>query len=67
MDFMKEVVASIEERDHQRFVVKRGEDLADEVWALMEADGYRFACAPALPNGERAIYFTRERPPALRM
>lgn len=67
MDFMKEVVAAIEDRDHKRFLVKAGEDLADDIWALMEADGYRFACAPALPNGERAFYFTRDLPPTLRM
>jgi hypothetical protein len=67
MDIMKAVVADIEDRDHKRFFVKAGEDLAEEIWELMDADGYQFACSPAAENGQRAFYFTRERPPALRM
>lgn len=60
-------IAMVEERDHKRFLVNAGEDLAEEIWELMNADGYRFACSPSLPNGQRAVYFTRERPPVPRM
>jgi hypothetical protein len=69
MDIMKSVVAAIEDRDHKCFVVKAGEDLADEIWGLMEADGYKFACAPASDKttGQRRVYFVRESAPALRM
>lgn len=67
MDITKAIVAGVEERDHKHYVVKAGEDLSDEILALMEADGYRFACAQALENGDRAVYFTRESEPQLRM
>lgn len=67
MDIMKAIVAAVEERDHKRFVVKAEEDLADEILAIMDADGYRFACEQALENGDRAVYFTRESEPKLRM
>ena len=67
MDIMKSIVAAVEERDHKKFVVKDGEELAAEIWAQMESDGYKFACAPALENGEHSIYFTKEDDPKLRM
>jgi hypothetical protein len=67
MDIMKAVIADIEDQDHKRFVVNAGEELVEDIWDLMEADGYKFACSPAAENGQRAVYFTRERPPALRM
>ena len=67
MDIMKAIVADMADRDHKRFVVNAGGVLAEEVWDLMDADGYEFACSPAAENGRRAFYFTRERPPAWRM
>jgi hypothetical protein len=67
MDIMKAVIADIEDRDHKRFVVNAGEDLAEEIWSLMEADGYKFACSPAAVGGQRTFYFTRELPPICRM
>jgi hypothetical protein len=67
MDIMKAIIEGIEDRDHKRFVVNAGEELAEEIWDLMKADGYLFACSPAVENGQRAFYFTREFEPAPRM
>ncbi len=33
MDIMKSVIAMVEERDHKRFLVNAGEDLAEEIWS----------------------------------
>jgi hypothetical protein len=69
MDIMREVIADIEERDHKVFTLEPGEELAEEIWELMEADNYKFACSPARDKGssERNIYFVRRVEPALRM
>jgi hypothetical protein len=69
MDIMREVVGDIEDLDHKVFIVKAGEDLADEIWDLMEADGYKFACAPRADKTtrQRKIYFVRRSAPAPRM
>jgi hypothetical protein len=38
MDLMREVIADIEERDHKVFTLEPGEELAEEIWELMEAE-----------------------------
>ncbi len=64
---MDAIIDGIEDRDHKRILVNAGEDLAEEIWELMKADGYAFACSSAAENGQTAYYFTREFEPALRM
>jgi len=61
-EFMRAAVSGIEREDHRLVVLERGEFITDEIDAQMEADGYKFACAPAADKttGQRKVYFTRD-------
>lgn len=67
-DFMKNVVCGIEAGDHRVIEINAGEEVPDAMIAWMEADGYEFAVSPRAPKGtKRKVFFTRRRPPELRM
>jgi hypothetical protein len=66
-DFMDDVIAGIERRDHKKALVCP--ENTDAVFDEMEANGYVFCCARKPDQfGLRTVYFVRRDPaPGFRM
>jgi hypothetical protein len=65
-DFMADIVAGIDERDHKVVVVDASEGISEEMSAQTEADGYVFTYSSAPEDGRRKIYSVRQQRPAPR-